>query len=253
MSDRVLIKAALNGASGAPAPLAPEAAAEEGRRAVEAGAAMVHVHARTADGAESSDPAWYAAFLERFSAMCSDVPVSVTTKRTPRLLEHVRAWQPAPEVCSVNMGSALDPWQDLLAILRSRQIAIEAGAADFGMLDAVNADAGKFCQLILLVEADGGDRFATARRYLELRDHARARKFRERIVAHGRGDATWGVVGTALACGDHVRVGLEDARTLASGEPARSNGDLVANAVRMAEALGRVPLEPKDLAALKRR
>jgi 3-keto-5-aminohexanoate cleavage enzyme len=69
-------------------------------------------------------------------------------------------------------------------------------------------------------------------------------------VAHGYGDATWGIVGAALAADDHVRVGLEDARMLADGREIRSNGDLVENAVRIAEALGRTPIGPAAVAAL---
>jgi 3-keto-5-aminohexanoate cleavage enzyme len=53
----------------------------------------------------------------------------------------------------------------------------------------------------------------------------------------------WRMVGAALALGGNVRVGLEDNFYLdAEGkEMARSNGDLVAKAVRMARDIGREP------------
>jgi uncharacterized protein (DUF849 family) len=249
LSAPALIEAALNGAAPRPAPWTPEDAADEGRRAVDAGAGMVHVHARARDGVQASDPAWYRRFLERFEELCPGVPVSFTSKATPGLLEDVAAWSPAPPACSVNYGSSVDPWRELLEILARRGIAVEGGAADEPMIDAVCAAPRAPSHLVLLVTAGEPDRAAAAERYLALRVHARRGGLDAPIVAHGYGDATWGVVGAALAAGDHVRVGFEDSLTLADGRPAASNGDLVANAVRIAEALGRTPIGPETMAA----
>jgi 3-keto-5-aminohexanoate cleavage enzyme len=49
----------------------------------------------------------------------------------------------------------------------------------------------------------------------------------------------WTLVAAALALGGNVRVGLEDNFYLPDGEMARSNGDLIARARRMAEDSGR--------------
>jgi 3-keto-5-aminohexanoate cleavage enzyme len=49
----------------------------------------------------------------------------------------------------------------------------------------------------------------------------------------------WTLVAAALALGGNVRVGLEDNFYLPGGEMARSNGDLIARARRMAEDSGR--------------
>ena len=53
----------------------------------------------------------------------------------------------------------------------------------------------------------------------------------------------WRMVGAALALGGNVRVGLEDNFYLDSDgkQMAKSNGDLVAKAVRMARDTGREP------------
>jgi uncharacterized protein (DUF849 family) len=249
VSSPVLIEAALNGPTGRPAPWAADDAAQEGRRAVEAGAGLVHVHARTPDGAETSDPEWYRRFLVRFAELCPGVPVSITSKASPRLLEHVEAWSPTPAVCSVNYGSTVDPWKELLEILERRGVPIEAGAADAAMIDAVCAAEHPAKHLVLLVETYDGSRVTAADRYLALRMHAGRAGFAAPIIAHGRGDATWGIVGAALAAGDHVRVGFEDSLTLPDGTAAASNGELVAAAVRIAESLGRTPIGPAAVAA----
>src|SRR5204863_3128019 len=49
----------------------------------------------------------------------------------------------------------------------------------------------------------------------------------------------WRLVGAALSLGGNVRAGLEDNLYLPNGEMARSNGELIAKARRMAEDVGR--------------
>jgi uncharacterized protein (DUF849 family) len=51
----------------------------------------------------------------------------------------------------------------------------------------------------------------------------------------------WLLVAAALTLGGSVRVGLEDNLYLPSGEMASSNGELIAQARRMAEEVGRRP------------
>jgi uncharacterized protein (DUF849 family) len=65
-------------------------------------------------------------------------------------------------------------------------------------------------------------------------------------VAHqwgviGISRAQWTLLAAALALGGNVRVGLEDNFYLPDGTMARSNGDLVARAARMAGDAGRRP------------
>lgn len=230
--------------------MTPAEAAEEGRRAVEAGAALVHVHGRTADGSDSSEPGWYGDFLVRFRALCPGVPVSVTTVPSPGVVANVRAWDPLPEACSVNLANEVEAWRDLLEAARARGLAVEAGARHEASVDATCADGGPFATCVLLVEADDGTRAATARRYLDLAARLRSGGFTAPIVAHGYGDATWGVLGAALGCGDAVRAGFEDAFTLPDGREARSNAEPVAAVVRMALAVGRTPLTPAEASAL---
>ncbi len=62
-------------------PITPESAALETRAAVEAGAAMVHLHARDAQGKHTLDPAINAAFMEAVRAeMGNDVVIQLTTE-----------------------------------------------------------------------------------------------------------------------------------------------------------------------------
>ena len=62
----------------------------------------------------------------------------------------------------------------------------------------------------------------------------------------------WRMVGAALSLGGNVRVGLEDNFYLDSAgkQMAKSNGDLVAKAVRMARDMGREPATVEEAKAM---
>ena len=89
-------------------PVTPEEIAEAAVQAVEAGAAIVHLHARDAEtGKPTQDPAVFAKFLPVISE-ASDVVVNITTGGSPHMSLDERL-QPvlefAPEIASLNMGS----------------------------------------------------------------------------------------------------------------------------------------------------
>ncbi len=77
------------------------------------------------------------------------------------------------------------------------------------------------------------------------------RQHRRRPRAAGTSKHHWGVIGisrdqwtliaTALTLGGSIRAGVEDNLYLPSGEMARSNGDLIAQARKMTEDVGRRP------------
>ncbi|MFO1268238.1 MAG: 3-keto-5-aminohexanoate cleavage protein [Rubrivivax sp.] len=113
MSRKVIITCAITGSIHTPSmsPYLPVSAgqiADEAVAAAQAGAAIVHLHAREPkDGRPSQDPALFAEFLPEIKRR-SDVVVNLTTGGAPtmRVQERVLpALQFAPEVASLNMGS----------------------------------------------------------------------------------------------------------------------------------------------------
>jgi uncharacterized protein (DUF849 family) len=89
-------------------PITPDEIAEAALGAAEAGAAIVHLHARKPqDGSPSQDPELFRQFLPKIKA-ASDVVVNITTGGAPTMTVEERL-QPAlklkPEVASLNMGS----------------------------------------------------------------------------------------------------------------------------------------------------
>ena len=89
-------------------PITPEEIAEAAIGAAQAGAAIVHLHARNRkDGSPTQDPDVFRQFLPKIKA-ASDVVINLTTGGAPTMTVEERL-QPAlklkPEVASLNMGS----------------------------------------------------------------------------------------------------------------------------------------------------
>jgi uncharacterized protein (DUF849 family) len=113
MSRKVIITCAVTGAIHTPTmsphlPVTPEEIAEAAIGAANAGAAIVHLHARQpADGRPAQDPDLFRQFLPRIAA-ASDVVVNLTTggAQTMTVEERLQpALQLAPEIASLNMGT----------------------------------------------------------------------------------------------------------------------------------------------------
>jgi uncharacterized protein (DUF849 family) len=89
-------------------PVTPEEIAVAAIEAAEAGAAIVHLHARDpVDGRPSQDPALFRQFVPKIKA-ASDVVINLTSGGAPTMPVEERlqpALQLKPEVASLNMGS----------------------------------------------------------------------------------------------------------------------------------------------------
>src|SRR5260370_16546839 len=113
LRSKVIITCAVTGSIHTPTmspylPLTPDEIAKQSIEAAEAGAAIIHLHARDPrDGKPTPDPDVFMQFLPRIKQSC-DAVVNITTggghgmTLQERLAAPLRA---KPEVCSLNMGS----------------------------------------------------------------------------------------------------------------------------------------------------
>src|SRR6185369_8034785 len=111
--DKVIISCAVTGSVHTPTmspylPLTPDEIAAQAIEAAEAGAAILHLHARDPkDGRPTPDPAVFMQFLPRIK-QATDAVVNITTgggqgmSLDERLAAAITA---SPELCSLNMGS----------------------------------------------------------------------------------------------------------------------------------------------------
>ncbi|MDB5572301.1 MAG: prokaryotic protein of unknown function [Hyphomicrobiales bacterium] len=122
-SNKVIITCAVTGSIHTPTmsdalPLTPDEIAQQAIAAAEAGAAILHLHARDPkDGRPTPDPKVFMEFLPRIKQNC-DAVVNITTGGGITMTVEERLAAPllaSPEMCSLNMGSmnfALHPLAD---------------------------------------------------------------------------------------------------------------------------------------------
>ena len=255
-------------------PITPEEIAKDVRRCYDAGASMVHLHARLDD----EEPTWRP---EVFTAICDavvrDVPeivVVVTTsgrnwseleKRSASLTVDGRS---KPEMASLTLGSmnfasgpsvnSPDTIQNLAAAMYERDIVPELEVFDVGMMNYARSLADKgilkppFYVNVLLGSRGTADvSAANAAAMLSALPDGATWAF----AGIGRSQVAANTLGTAL--GGHVRVGLEDNPYYDWNDRASetTNARLVERAVRVAEELGRTPATPdeaRDVIGLRR-
>jgi 3-keto-5-aminohexanoate cleavage enzyme len=243
-------------------PYTPEDYAAEATRAWEAGAAVVHVHARTPDGRPSYEVADYRNIYDAITAACpviinfstGAIGVSLEKKMAP-----VREIKPA--IGALNMGSLnyskynrkkktfvfdmvfANPFSEivpLVTMMKETGVRPEMECFDSGhvgnifpLIDMGLLEAPFLVSLILGVQ---GGMPPTAE---NLAHQVRLLPPESDWEVIGVSHDQWRLVAAAIALGGNVRVGLEDHFYLAPGEMARSNGDLVAKAARMIRDQGR--------------
>lgn len=112
-TNKVIITCAVTGAIHTPSmspfmPFKPEEIAKQAVEAAQAGASILHLHARNpADGSPTGDPAIFADFLPIIKEQ-TDAIINLTTGGSPEMSVEERlaaALRFKPEMCSLNMGS----------------------------------------------------------------------------------------------------------------------------------------------------
>lgn len=273
-SDKVIVSCALTGVLAnrdqcPHVPYTPVEIAEEARRAYEAGAAAVHIHARTDDGAPTFDAATFAAIKREVRARCpvilnfSTGNLEEDTSEQRRVISEVR-----PEVAALNMGTMNyakysrrrksfvfdmifpNPFSKIVGLLRTMVAAgvkPEMECFDTGHTASIEPliDMGLLSapmEFSFVMGVMGG----IPARLDGLRFQASLVPEGSQWQVIGIGREQWRLVSMALVLGGNIRVGLEDNFYLPSGEMATGNGPLVEKAVAMVRDVGREPASPEE-------
>jgi uncharacterized protein (DUF849 family) len=226
------VEACLNGGrtrSHHPAvPQTPSELAADAIAVARAGAFAVHVHPRTAGGAETMNAAACDDAVGAIRAAVPGMPVGLSTSeailRDPfARAAAVKTWRQPPDFVSVNVSEL--GWAGIVRAALHAGIGVEAGLSTAA--DAQELVRSPFAHQLLraLVEVDGG--VEEARAVAQLVPDGVPQLW------HGYSRRTWEILAAAGAAGHDVRVGLEDVLTLPEGDVAPGNADLVAAAIRL--------------------
>lgn len=264
--EKVIVTAALTGvlATRKQCPHLPYTAAEiadEAVRSFEAGAAIVHIHAREDDGRASWRAELFAEIAELTRARCP-VILNFSTGGIGNSIQERSRHVPLvkPEMAALNMGSMnyslyssrqkkflmkgvfLNPFEDieyLLRLMGENGVVPELECFDAGHI--CNAD--PFIDMGLLkppfhfslVMGVTGGISATPQ---NLRNQVGLLPEGSSWQLIGISQEQWPLIDLSLDLGGHIRVGLEDNFYLPDGEMAKSNGALVEVAVRKVRERG---------------
>jgi 3-keto-5-aminohexanoate cleavage enzyme len=243
-------------------PYAPEEYAAEAKRAYEAGAAVVHIHARKPDGTPSYEVADYRNIYDAVTAACpiiinfstGAIGIPVEAKIAP-----VTAFRPA--IAALNMGSMNyakynpvkkkfvfdfvfpNPFAEIIALvsaMKECKVKPEMECFDSGHIgnSFPLIDMGLLAppyQYSLIMGVLGGIPPTVE----TLVQQVRLLPPQSDWEVIGISDDQWRMVAAAVALGGNVRVGLEDNFYVSPGTMAKSNGELVEKANRMVRDQGR--------------
>lgn len=271
--DKLIITAALNGAEVTRehtpyVPILPEEVAQAAVEAAAAGAAIVHIHARLADGSPTQDKEVYRELMERIRER-TDVIVQVSTGGAVGMTPAERAavLDLGPEMATLTTGSvnfgdgvflnSLADMERFADLMRQHQVRPEIEVFDVGMI----ANAAKLVKRGLLelplhfdfVLGVPGGIPAEAAHLVHLAQSIPAGCT---WTAAGIGRTQLPVALLAIAMGGHVRVGLEDNIYYAKGRLAQGSAELVRRVARIAAEAGRelaTPEEAREMVGIWRR
>jgi 3-keto-5-aminohexanoate cleavage enzyme len=255
-------------------PYTPEEYGAEAKRAVDEGASMIHIHARKPDGTPSYEIEDFKAITEAIRGAVDDVIINYSTGTVgvpvAKRVAYLRACR--PEVAALNMGSMnyakysrtrkefvfkmvfQNPFEEIIELLEAMNelgIKPEHECFDLGHVGSLEPllDMGVLkapLHVDCVMGVVGG--IPPKPRNLAA------------MVENIPSGSHWGVIGisrdqwmliaTALTLGGSIRAGVEDNLYLPSGEMARSNGELIAQARRMTEDVGRRPASVSEARSL---
>jgi 3-keto-5-aminohexanoate cleavage enzyme len=250
-------------------PYTPAEMGEEAKRAYDAGASVVHIHARNDDGSPTFAPAVFAQIKDEIRKRCpiilnfsTGTILEDTTEQKNYVLES------RPEIAALNMGTmnyskysrarkdfdfdmifpnTYGKIVGLLKAMNEAGVKPELECFDSGHTNGVwpLLDMGVLTpplQFSFIMNVLGG-----------IPGHIESLQLQTKIIRElpGKPDVEWEVIaishghwrmlGFALALGGNVRTGLEDHLYMPNGDMARSNGDLVEVLTRMVRDVGRRP------------
>ncbi|MBQ4818990.1 3-keto-5-aminohexanoate cleavage protein [Aquimarina sp. MMG016] len=265
---KMILSAALTGAATnrthcPDIPYTPQELGLEAKRAVDAGAAIVHIHAREDNGMPSWRTEVFEEITKEVRKHCPDVIINYSTGAIGLSIEDRLKHLPAtkPDMAAFNMGSmnyaifskrakqfiwngvfenSFDDMIKVVKMMNEHQICPEMECFDTGHIR--NAEPLKEMGLLpenacySLVMGVMGGIPATPENLLHQIKQVPEGAFWQSIVISRK---QWQLSAIAAAMGGNFRVGLEDNFYLPNGDMAKSNGELVEAGASLARMIGR--------------
>ena len=257
MSNKVIITAAISGAEvtkemNPAVPYTLEEYVREAKSAYEAGAAIIHLHARWDDGTPTQDRERFRVLIDAIQEACPDVIIQPSTGGATGMTaeERLQPTELNPEMATLDCGTLNFGGDEIFVNTENIIIEFAARMKERGIKPELECFDKSHIDMALrlvrkghiptplhfdLVLGVNGGATGTPRDLL----------FLVESLPEG---ATWTVAGVgraqlplsvmAMVMGGHVRVGFEDNLMYSRGVLGESNGQFVERVVRIAKELG---------------
>ena len=271
--EKLIITAAICGAEvtkeqNPAVPYTVEEIVREAKSAVDAGAAIVHLHVREDDGTPTQSKARFKECIDAIYKVCPDVILIPSTGGAVGMTaeERLQPTELFPEMATLDCGTCNfgdDVFENTMPMMRDfgkrmleNNIKPEYECFEMGHLDTVLTMAkkgqvpGAPMQFNFVLGVPG----CTPATVSNLCWLVNAIPAGSTWTATGIGRHAFTLAAPAIAMGGNVRVGFEDNLYLERGVLAKSNGELVAKVVRIAKELGRpiaTSAEAREILGLK--
>lgn len=254
-------------------PYTPVEIADEARRAFDAGASVVHIHARNEDGSPTFSPAVFAEIKKEVRARCP-VLLNFSTGTISDDVSEQCAYvsESRPEIAALNMGTmnyskysrarkqfdfdmifpnTYGKIEKLLSAMNEAGVKPELECFDTGHTHGVwpLVDMGLLrppLQFSFIVNVLGGVPGHVESLQLQTKIMPPGSEWEVIAISHGH----WRMLAASLVLGGNVRTGLEDHLYLPSGEMATSNGEMVEALVSLVRGVGRRPATVDEARAI---
>jgi 3-keto-5-aminohexanoate cleavage enzyme len=245
-------------------PYTPAEIGEECRRAYEAGAAVVHIHARNDDGSPTASPEVFANIkheVRKRSPVLLNFSTGTISNDVSEQCQYIR--EVKPQIAAMNSGTmnyakyssrkksmvfdmvfpnTYEKMIEMLTAMNEAHVNPELECFDSGHTHGLwpLVDMGILkppFQYSFIMNVLGG--IPPTVESLQLQAKIRVPDTEWEVI--GISHCHWRMLGTALVLGGNIRTGLEDHLYLPSGEMAKSNGEMVEVAARLCRDIGRKP------------
>ena len=271
--EKLIITAAICGAEvtkeqNPAVPYTVEEIVREAKSAVDAGAAIVHLHVREDDGTPTQSKARFKECIDAIYKVCPDVILIPSTGGAVGMTaeERLQPTELFPEMATLDCGTCNfgdDVFENTMPMMRDfgkrmleNNIKPEYECFEMGHLDTVLniAKKGQVPGAPMQFNFVLGVPACTPATVSNLCWLVNAIPAGSTWTATGIGRHAFTLAAPAIAMGGNVRVGFEDNLYLERGVLAKSNGELVAKVVRIAKELGRpiaTSAEAREILGLK--
>jgi 3-keto-5-aminohexanoate cleavage enzyme len=241
-------------------PYTVEEIAREAHAAYQAGASIVHLHVREDDGTPTQSASRFKICIDAILEQCPDVIIQSSTGGAVGMSNDERL-QPItlnPEMATLDCGTCNFGGDDIFINTENmikdfgekmiaRGVKPEVEVFDKGMIDmAIRLSKKGYIKAPMhfdFVMGINGGISGEPRDLVFMQESIPAGST---WTAAGIGRYEFSVAAMAILMGGHVRVGFEDNVYLSKGVIAKSNGELVEKAVRLARELGREIATPRE-------